>query len=105
MSLMAAIDTVVSQQLVREGHKGPADCDLLIGGTKETANNPAAGYGFTAETLLRVLEQVSVRLCIDQQSLDYVWSRTRVADCLQSSVLTLIALISRDTVPVKDRKG
>ncbi len=105
MSLMAAIDTVVRQQLVREGHKGPTDYDLLVGGTKATANSPATGYGFTADTLLRFLEQVSVRLRIDQPSLDYDWSRTRVADCLQGSVLSLIALISRDTVPVADRKG
>lgn len=104
MSLMAAVDIAVRLQIVRDTRIGVLDYTLFMAGTPATpatgttAAVPATGYGYNAESMLQLLEQVSTRLRIDEPSLRFDWARADVTKCLQGSLLTLVGLIASDTV-------
>lgn len=98
MSMMAAIDVAVRLQMARDKTLGASDYQLPMGGMAAAAGAAATGYGYDANRLMQLLEQVSTRLKIDSPPLRYDWSRTDVTKALDGSLLTLIGLIACDTV-------
>ena len=98
MSMMAAIDAALRLQMARDKTLGSADYQLPMGGAPAAGGGAATGYGYDANRLMQLLEQVSVRLRIDIPPLRYDWSRTDVNKALTGSLLSLIGLIACDTV-------